>query len=146
MQSLPEMFRCIIKDFPQSAVSKGALKRHESSLPSPFSLRRWKFPGRRGSMRRSRRCCLSRRAPPTIRGLLSSMPRTSTSTTSPARMTSPSPRYMHDWYKHRHSFMQSQAHNANQAWPLVLKSHCRCFSWKCSTEFFAYHFLCITLR
>ena len=88
-------------------------------LVPPVSPRRQTFPGRRGSMRRSRRCCLSRRALRTTRVRSSSTPRTSTSTTSPARTTSPSPRYMHNSYKHGCSFMQSQADDSDQAWPLV---------------------------
>lgn len=61
--------------------------------PPPFSPRRRKSPGRRGNTRRSRRCCLCRRASRTIRVRPSSTPRTSTSTTSPVQTTSPCPRY-----------------------------------------------------
>lgn len=64
------------------------------SLFLSFSLTRWKFLDRRESMRRSRRYCLSHRVPPTIKGPPSSMPRTLTSTTSPALMMSPFPRYL----------------------------------------------------
>lgn len=62
---------------------------------SSFSRTSWRFPGRRGNMRRSRRYCLSHQEPPTIKGPPSSMPRTSTSMTSPAQTTSPFPRYLH---------------------------------------------------